>query len=69
MVKGKPEIEWEKDFEITEAGDKAYPMHMTLFKSRLVIEDEDGNKVAVDKRKGRIALQKWGNVRWHRENR
>ena len=50
MAKGKPEIEWERDFEITEAGDKVYPMHMTLFKSRLVIEDEDGNKVAVDKR-------------------
>jgi hypothetical protein len=67
MPKGKPEVRWRKKFTIIEAGDKKFPMTANLYKSRLVIEDEDGNSVAVDKREGRIALERNGNVEWHRE--
>jgi len=45
----------------------AYNLTLTHFKSRLNIEDEEGNKIAVDKRDGCIKIEKWGNVDWHRE--
>jgi hypothetical protein len=44
-----------------------YNLIIRLYKSRLNIEDEEGNKIAVDKRRGKIKIQKWGNVEWHRE--
>jgi hypothetical protein len=67
MPKGVPEVSWEKDVEITEAS-KTYKLHLTLFKSRLNVEDTEGNKIAIDKRDGKIAIQKWGNVEFHRDN-
>lgn len=69
MPKGASEIGWEKDIEIIEARDKMFPLHLTLFKSRLVVEDNEGNRIAVDKRQGRIAIERRGKVDWHREKR
>ncbi|MGB8216180.1 MAG: hypothetical protein WCE94_02670 [Candidatus Methanoperedens sp.] len=63
---GKPELKWEKEITITE-GNKDYPLSVKLFKSRIVIEDKEGNKVAIDKRDNRIKVERWGNVDWHRE--
>lgn len=63
---GKPEIKWEKEITITE-GNKGYPLSVKLFKSRIVIEDKEGNKVAIDKRDNWIKIERWGNVDWHRE--
>ncbi|MGD0977878.1 MAG: hypothetical protein ABR962_01925 [Candidatus Bathyarchaeia archaeon] len=54
--------------EIVE-GDKKYTLKLELFKSRLNIEDEEGNKIAVDKRDGCIKIERWGNVEWHREKK
>jgi hypothetical protein len=68
MPRGTPEVGWTQDIEITE-GSKTYRLHLTLFKSRLNIEDEEGNKVAVDKRDGKIKIEPWGNVEFHRTNR
>lgn len=68
MPRGFPEIQWEKDIEITEGG-KTYKLHLTLFKSRLDVKDEEGNKIAVDKRDGIIKIEPWGNVEFHRQNR
>lgn len=68
MTRGVPEIEKKWKVEITE-GAKTYALKLTLFKSRLNIEDEEGNKIAVDKRDGKIRIEKWGNVDWHREGR
>ncbi len=68
MPRGTPEISGRWDIEITE-GSKTYKLHLTLFKSRLNIEDEEGNKIAVDKRDGKIVLEPWGNVDFHRTDR
>ena len=63
---GKRQLIWERGIDITE-GDKEYPLTLKLFKSRLVIEDNEGNKVAIDKRDNWIKIERWGNVDWHRE--
>lgn len=55
------------NFVIIESGSQVFPMKYTLHKTRLTIEDEDGNKIAIDKRKGRIVIQRWGDVDWHRK--
>jgi hypothetical protein len=68
MGRGTPEIQWKRDIEIIE-GSKSYKLHLTLFKSRLDIEDDEGNKIAVDKRDDAIKIEPWGNVKFHRENR
>jgi len=68
MPRGVPEVNKKWDIEITE-GNKTYKLHLTLFKSRLDIEDEQGNKIAVDKRDRKIVIEPWGNVEFHREDR
>ena len=68
MPRGVPELEKTWKVEITEGG-KTYTLTLKLFKSRLNIEDEHGNKIAVDKRDKWIKIQRWGNVEWHREGR
>ncbi len=57
-------------FEITE-GKKRYKLRYKLLKSRLKITDceDKENKVAVDKRKRKIRIQRWGDVDWHREKK
>lgn len=68
MPKGRPEVSFEATFTITE-GSTVYPMRLRLVKSSLVIEDHDGNRVTIDKRKGKILVKRKGNVEWHREKR
>jgi len=66
--RGVPELKREWKVKITEGG-KSYTLTLKLFKSRLNIEDEDGNRIAVDKRDNWIKIERWGNVNWHREKR
>jgi hypothetical protein len=63
-----PILIWGKKFDIVEAGDHHYPMEAILYQSRLVIKDDEGNRIAIDKRNGRIAIERSGNVNWHRVN-
>ena len=65
MPRGIPELNWELKFSIIE-GNTKYNLAAKLYKSRLTIEDEEGNKIAVDKRKNKIRIEKWGDVDWHR---
>lgn len=65
---GKRQLKWEREIEITE-GNREYSLTLKLFKSRLVIEDGEGNKVAIDKRDNWIKIERWGNVDWHREEK
>jgi hypothetical protein len=66
--RGIPEVQWERYIEIAE-GDKTYKLHLALFKSRLNVEDGEDNKIAVDKRDGKINIEPWGTVKFHRQNR
>jgi len=66
MPRGIPELRNTWQIDITE-GDKEYILTLKLYKSRLVIEDKEGNKIAVDKRDDWIKIERWGNVDWHRE--
>ena len=68
MPRGIPDLQWEKDIEIVE-GDKTYKLHLILFKSRLNIMDEEGNKIAIDKRDGKFVIEPWGTVEFHRTDR
>lgn len=65
LMPGKRQFKWGKDITITE-GNKDYPLKLELYKSRLIIKDDEGNKIAVDKRDNWIKIQPWGNVAWHR---
>jgi hypothetical protein len=38
-----------------------------LYKSKLVIEDKLGNKIAVNKRSKAIKIERWGKVEWFGE--
>ncbi len=66
LIPGKPELKWEKEITITE-GNKNYPLTVKLFKSRMVIEDKEDNKVAIDKRDNWIKIERRENVDWHTE--
>ena len=66
MSKGKPELMDERKVKIIE-GSKEYTLTEKWYKSRIVFEDEEGNKVAIDKRDNWIKIQRWRNVDWHRE--
>lgn len=68
MPRGVPELRDTWRVNIIEGG-KKYILTLKLYKSRLDIEDEEGNKIAVDKRDDWIKIQRWGNVDWHREDR
>lgn len=52
--------------EIVE-GDINYPLTIERKKSRVVVYDEQGNRAAIDKRKGKIRIERTGDVEWHRE--
>jgi hypothetical protein len=59
----------EGSFEITE-GNTKYKMRYKLFKSSLTVYDMEGNLISIDKRKGRIVINRHGRsktVDWHRE--
>ena len=69
MTRGVPELTCEWKFSITEGG-KKYNLTAKLYKSRLDVEDEEGNKLAIDKRDGAIKIERLhGTIEWHRENR
>ncbi|MFO7618080.1 MAG: hypothetical protein R6W91_00205 [Thermoplasmata archaeon] len=59
-------------FVITEHGKKESKMNYFLQKTSLVLEDEEGNKIWIDKRDGCIKIKRRPNldesVNWHREN-
>lgn len=44
--------------------EKEYYLTAKLYKSKLVIEDELGNKIAINKRLKEIKIERWGNVDW-----
>ncbi|MCW4031166.1 MAG: hypothetical protein NWE80_02250 [Candidatus Bathyarchaeota archaeon] len=52
-----PSIEREKEYRLTGR----------LFRSRLVIEDEKGNKIAVSKTSRCIKIKRWEKVEWTEE--
>ena len=57
----------EGNFRIVE-GSNEYDLKYKMHKSRLTIFDYEGNVVSIDKRKGKIAIDRHGtNVDWHRE--
>jgi len=49
MPRGVPDLRRKRQVSITE-GNKEYKLILKLYKSRLNIEDEQGNKIAADKR-------------------
>jgi hypothetical protein len=53
-------------FSIFERG-KEYRLTAKLYKSKLVIEDKRGNKVAINKRSKAILIERRGNVDWIEE--
>ena len=55
MPMGKPELREEREVRTIE-GSKRYTLTERWFKSRMVFEDEEGNKVAIDKRDGCIKI-------------
>ncbi len=44
--------------------DKQYWLKAKLYKSKLVIEDELGNKIAIHKRLKQLIIEREGNVEW-----
>lgn len=46
-----------------------YRLTAKLYKSKLVIEDKRGNKIAVIKRSRSIIIERSGKVEWIREQR
>ena len=53
-------------FPLIERG-KEYRLTAKLYKSKLVIEDKLGNKIAVNKRSKAIVIERWGKVDWFGE--
>jgi hypothetical protein len=47
--------------------EKEYRLTAKLFRSKLVIEDRRGNKIAVKKRSRVIMVERWGKVDWFGE--
>ena len=44
--------------------EKEYYLTAKLYKSKFVIEDNLGNKIALSKRLKEIKIERWGNVDW-----
>ena len=61
-----PELRSALSFPIIER-EKEYYLTVKLYRSRLVIEDKRGNKIAVNKRSKAIKIERWGNVEWYGE--
>ena len=47
--------------------EKEYRLTAKLFKSKLVIEDQRGNRIAVKKKRRTIIMERCGKVEWFRE--
>jgi hypothetical protein len=63
MVQADSELFSAWSFPIIEHG-KEYSLTAKLYKSKLVIEDKSGNKIAVSKRSKAILIERWGKVDW-----
>ena len=63
MVQADSELCSAWSFPIIERG-KEYLLTAKLYKSKLVIEDKRGNKIAVNKRSKAILIERWGKVDW-----
>ena len=64
----------EKDSELFSAWsfplvglEKEYRLTAKLYRSKLVIEDERGNKIAVNKRSRTLMIERKGKVEWFGE--
>ena len=66
MSEEAPELRSAWSFPIIERG-KEYRLTVKLYKSKLVIEDKRGNKIAVNKRSKAIVIERWGKVDWFGE--
>jgi hypothetical protein len=44
--------------------EKTYWLTAKLFKSKLILEDEIGNKIAIHKRLKKLRIERKGNVEW-----
>ena len=63
MVQADSELCSAWSFPIIEHG-KEYHLTAKLYKSKLVIEDKKGNKIAVKKRSKAMMIERWGKVKW-----
>jgi hypothetical protein len=63
MVQADSELCSAWSFPIIEHG-KEYHSTAKLYKSKLVIEDKKGNKIAVEKRSKAMLIERWGKVEW-----
>jgi len=66
MTQRVPELRSAWSFRLI-VSEKEYSLTAKLFKSRLVIEDKRGNKIAVNKRSKALKIERWGNVDWFGE--
>jgi len=66
MTEGVPELRSAWSFPLIER-DKEYYLTAKLYRSKLVIEDKRGNKIAVSKRSKSIKIERWGKVEWYGE--
>ena len=64
-VKITPELDIK--LKIIEGGSTEYPLTIERKKTRIVVRDESGNRVAIDKREGEIAIDRNNeeNIYWH----
>ena len=63
MTRELPQLRSAWSFPLIER-EREYRLTARLFRSRLVIEDERGNKIAVSKRSRDIKIKRWGKVEW-----
>jgi hypothetical protein len=63
MVQADSELCSAWSFPIIEHG-KEYALTAKLYKSKLIIEDKRGNKIAVNKRSKAILIERIGKVDW-----
>jgi hypothetical protein len=63
MVQADSELCSAWSFPIIERG-KEYSLTAKLYRSKLIIEDKRGNKIAVNKRSKAILIERWGKVDW-----
>ena len=61
MTQGVPELLSGWKFLLIER-EKEYYLTARLYRSRLVVEDERGNKISINKRRRAIRIERWGNV-------
>lgn len=66
MTQGKSELLSAWSFPLV-GREKEYQLTAKLYKSRLIIEDKRGNKIAVRKRSRAFMIKRWGKVEWFEE--